>query len=344
MSVVLIGIDEAGYGPLLGPLCVAMCAVRVHDWSPGEPAPDLWKRLSRGVVKAPGKSARGRIAINDSKKLKLANDGPRDPLVHLERGVLAALGTMDLHPTCDHSLLATLGAELDACPWYAPVIPIPTANEAASMRIDASMLSSAAAAGGVEFLSLRCVTVCEQRFNDIVKARGTKAAATAEGIREHLLTSWHTWSARANALDHPPRLVCDRQGGRTAYAEMLAELLPIQPPGTPEIQVRVIEECAAQSRYHVALECPTGPRELSVLFQPEAEMAHLTVALASMTAKYCRELLMKRFNLYWNVQASDRGLPELKPTAGYRSDARRWLHDARELVDAGTRRTLVRIA
>jgi len=83
---------------------------------------------------------------------------------------------------------------------------------------------------------------------------------------------------------------------------------------------------------------------LSVLFQPEAEMAHLTVALASMTAKYCRELLMKRFNLYWNVQASDRGLPELKPTAGYRSDARRWLHDARELVDAGTRRSLVRIA
>ncbi len=344
MSVVLIGIDEAGYGPLLGPLCVAMSAVRVHDWSPGDPAPDLWSRLSRAVVKSPGKAARGRIAINDSKKLKLANDGRRDPLLHLERAVLASLGAMNLHPRCDHALLAALGAEVDESPWYAPVNTIPTGSDPASLSIDANMLASACADAGVELLALRCVTVCESRFNTIVSARGTKAATTAEGIREHLLTAWDTWAPRAGATDHAPRLVCDRQGGRTAYAEMLAELLPIQMKGIPEIQVRVIEECPAQSRYQLVHDLPNSPRELSVLFQPEAEAAHLTVALASMTAKYCRELLMKRFNRYWNEQAAAEGLPQLKPTAGYSTDARRWLKDAGKLVDAATRRSLVRIA
>ena len=61
-----------------------------------------------------------------------------------------------------------------------------------------------------------------------------------------------------------------------------------------------------------------------MLFEVDAEAAHFPVALASMAAKLVRELRMARFNRYWGARAS-----ELKPTAGYRADAERWLADLR---------------
>jgi hypothetical protein len=45
----------------------------------------------------------------------------------------------------------------------------------------------------------------------------------------------------------------------------------------------------------------------------------MPTALASMTAKYLRELSMKAFNEFWRAH-----IPELKPTAGYYRDAWRF--------------------
>ena len=49
------GIDEAGYGPMLGPLCVGMSAFLLerHDSSQQTHPPDLWAILSDGVVLKP---------------------------------------------------------------------------------------------------------------------------------------------------------------------------------------------------------------------------------------------------------------------------------------------------
>jgi hypothetical protein len=47
-----------------------------------------------------------------------------------------------------------------------------------------------------------------------------------------------------------------------------------------------------------------------------------------MTAKYVRELLMLRLNRFFK----DR-LPELKPTAGYHGDARRYVTDIRPVIE-----------
>ena len=41
-----------------------------------------------------------------------------------------------------------------------------------------------------------------------------------------------------------------------------------------------------------------------------------------MTAKYLRELSMRPFNAFWQ-----RHIPNLKPTAGYPTDARRFFDD-----------------
>ena len=58
-----------------------------------------------------------------------------------------------------------------------------------------------------------------------------------------------------------------------------------------------------------------------------------------MAAKLVRELAMMRFNTYWCTR-----IPELKPTAGYVQDARRWLGDTREHITDEQRSQMVRLA
>src|SRR5262249_19658827 len=165
---------------------------------------------------------------------------------------------------------------------------------------------------------------------------GTKAAVSFERVAEFLRGAWDEHAAREDLDEHGPRVVVDRQGGRTSYAGVLGK-------GFPEAEVRVVGECEARSRYEIVEPAgPSGgarPRRMSVMFTMEGEGRPLPVALASMAAKLVRELFMARFNRYWCGRVT-----ELKPTAGYNTDARRWLREAREWITEDERRTLVRRA
>ena len=130
MALILAGIDEAGYGPLLGPLCVGLCVMRIEEWKKGDEAPDLWKVLSSAVSRDLKGCKSGKLAVADSKKIKLPNvsDGvlskrERHPVAHLERGVLAALGGMSgdaAEPIeNDDELFQKLGAVLPTHACYA---------------------------------------------------------------------------------------------------------------------------------------------------------------------------------------------------------------------------------
>lgn len=61
---VLVGIDEAGYGPLLGPLVVSSAAFSMPEELLKA---DHWKVLSRAVGREK-KGLAGRLVITDSKK------------------------------------------------------------------------------------------------------------------------------------------------------------------------------------------------------------------------------------------------------------------------------------
>lgn len=335
MPLILAGIDEAGYGPLLGPLCVGAAVFRVDAWSPGDPAPDLWDRLSAAVCRKANDS-RARIAVDDSKKLKGPNDRTtRHPLFELERAVLSFLACLDLRPDTDLALFELLGAKPERHPWYdGPPLPSPSALQAGQIGIAANTLRSATAAGEASLLHLRCCTVGEAAFNDLLARTGTKAATNGWATSRHLRDLWDRWGAEEDSCHGGPRVVCDRHGGRTDYADYLARAVP-------GASVHTIEQSPQRSRYTLSGVSPDDhrPRAMTVMFTPEAESACLPVALASMTAKLVRELMMARFNHYWCALA-----PDLKPTAGYTQDARRWLRDAGDLVSRDARQILIRRA
>jgi len=345
VALIYCGIDEAGYGPLLGPLCVGFAAFRVEDWAEGDEAPDLWKRLSAAVCREPGDKRR-RVAVDDSKKLKLANSSvTKHPLHHLERGVLAFMGCLDCGdaatatlPASDDEFMRAIGVSLAPECWYsrdgcgaAERGAYPQGSSVDELAIAANTVKLALARAGIGVMRLQAAAVSESAFNELVEAAGTKAAVTESALVRFLGEVWERDAAVAEGGTDGVRVVCDRQGGRTQYSGMLARALP-------DARVRIVGETPMQSKYE--LESVVGARrKMSVAFKVEAESAHLPVALASMIAKLTREVLMARFNRYWC-----RRIPELKPTAGYAMDARRWLRDVHEAISPAERRVLVRRA
>jgi len=344
MPLLLAGIDEAGYGPMLGPLCVARAVVRVADWAEGQPAPDLWDLLSSCVCK-PGNDPRGRVAVNDSKKLKLPNDSAtRHPLTHLERGVLSFLAcraAAPARPQTDAELFAELGAKLESHPWYAepPGGPAacPASTTSQAIGVAANPLARGLAQTGVELVDLRVIAIGERAYNRLVRERGSKAGTTAAAFTMHLreiLEHWATSSAPGAITSL--RIVADRHGGRTDYADLLSSSLTGLQAIPGEVLIQTAEQTPARSRYQVRI----GVRApFAVLFQPEADAGFLPVALASMAAKLVRETIMARFNDHFC-----RLHPGLRPTAGYTEDARRWLAELGDRLSAEDRAALIRIA
>ena len=112
--VVLVGIDEAGFGPLLGPLVVSSSTFSLPNHLL---TTDLWQILRRSVGNRRKRLA-GRLLIVDSKKAYSKSTG----IKHLERTVLAVLKCLDKEPTTLTELIELLCPEclerLSAYPWY----------------------------------------------------------------------------------------------------------------------------------------------------------------------------------------------------------------------------------
>ncbi len=328
MPLISCGIDEAGYGPMLGPLCVGLACFRVENWQGQAHTPDLWELLGAGVcrsLKEHRADKRGRVVIADSKQLKLSNQSKtRHPLTHLERAALTLMGTAGVSVPDDAHLFAALGAVLPKEPWYAgKAIRLPLGLSEGEIGIATNVLGTALGEAGVAAEEMACIAVGEKRFNQIVRAEGTKSEVTAGAIGTHL----RTIERRFRASGDDVRIVCDRLGARMRYADLIERELP----GT---RVHCLMETNERSIYK--LEGWQG--DARIMFEIDSEAAHLPVACASIFAKLTRELAMARFNRYFSEK-----LGELKPTAGYYTDARRWLGDAQSILDAPTRKRLVRL-
>ena len=315
---VYAGIDEAGYGPLLGPLvvCRSVLAFGGEQKVLWDKQPDVWQVLEKAVCKKLV-GRKGRVTVGDSKRLITKAAG----IKHLETGVLcfarllqnwaelngeANLGTLlDMMGEKSHRSMAGLHwyQEQQTNQWDA----LPTASTDGEIAIAAGMLRREMQHQQVTLLDLAPALVLEDRFNQMASATRNKASTSFTFVAGHLHAIWKQWGA------HHPVVTVDRQGGRTRYLRVLSV-------NFPAAAIRILDESAERSAYQLT----QGQRQMSVTFETKGEEKHFPIALASMLCKYLRELFMMRMNRFFAEHVEG-----LKPTAGYTQDGRRWLDDVR---------------
>lgn len=318
---IVAGIDEAGLGPMLGPLTLGVAALRVP-----ERALDPWTALA-DVVSASIEDDADRFVVADSKVVFTRN--PRGAR-RLERTVLgfSALrgGGFEL-PRDARALLRRLqrgDAERSALEdefWARELdTALPRHAEPGALAINATRLADALAAQAIELVEL-----CAEAVP--VRALNASFAETDNKSRTHWLATrallHHVWERFGSDPALPLDVVVDRQGGRMHYRAALEEAFP-------RARVLLVRETAPLSEYVVEepATARTPARAMRLAFRERAEHASFAVALASCAAKYVRELAMDAFNA-WFAELD----PALQPTAGYVEDGRRWLADARGAIE-----------
>jgi ribonuclease HII len=304
----VVGIDEAGYGPNLGPLVQAAVAVRLPE---GDPVG--WETL-RPVARRVGEKADWRLLIDDSKKVY-----PRGGFAALERSVLALVPPLEetVGALLPHLTLPWVRAELDAEPWFDPSEAVPVTTDLESVWVHRRTVADNWNGLPAAFGPFVAAVVPPARFNRICDESGSKAAVLARGLIDLLRAAiLSVPGGDSDYPDEPVAVVCDKQGGRNYYAALVQE-------AAPEGWVVVEKEVADESRYRVE---GLG-RPVAVTFRPRAEGNSLPVAAASMLCKYLREVCMRQFNRYWTMQ-----VPGVRPTAGYPGDAKRFYGEIRETM------------
>jgi hypothetical protein len=316
---VFAGIDEAGLGPLLGPLAIGFSAFRTP-----RTCGHLWEEL-QSVVSADPAQDRTHIIVADSKRVHTRNPRGRRRLETTALAFLAQNGATGQPPANGRAILESApvacrpaAALLERHPWYAELDqPLPRHQEAGSVELTAARLTRAMAAARVEQLAAGVRLVPAGELNASYAETGNKGRTlwnmTAGVLRQ-------LWQAHGSEGLHA---ILDRQGGRSHYGGLIARTFPgcrVQTiaEGGPYCEYRVYERAGQESM---------PLRRMRLCFAERGEERSFAVALASCLAKYGRELSLAAFNAYFAARQ-----PDLKPTAGYTTDGRRWLADAAETL------------
>ena len=302
----LVGIDEAGFGPILGPLVVSCCVFQ----GPAEVLQsDLWQTLHRSVCQARRKQ-NGRLLIADSKKVHSKTSGCRD----LERSVGAALWAMDKSPAHLQQLLEILCPDalgrLEQYPWYQQLDGCLLQGDRADRELAGHVFATDLARHHMQLLDIKSHCLDVGTYNQQVQAMRNKARVLLSASCRWIQDAW-------DRQDHKTlEVVVDRQGGRMHYRASLQQVFP-------GLEMRILEENDQVSRYAMT----DGTRMMKIHFRVKADVHSLPVSLASMTSKWLRELLMMQINQYWQGHCH-----ELQPTAGYWQDGTRFIQDIRSRV------------
>lgn len=306
--MILAGIDEAGYGPILGPLSVGCCALRTREVAadPEAGPPDVWKPLRRVVSRRRDRKGR-KLHVNDSKQVY----SPALGLAELERSVLAWLSAAGAACGCLESLLRAAAPEclagMPALAWYE--IPEdeshPLAANATNIAIAANALKHECRLKGMELLVPRAHVLLEDRFNEMTAKTLNKSSVLFSITAQHIDRLLCEHAAEGLVI------VCDRHGGRSHYSSLLRLMFE-------DWDLTILNETETRADYVLR----RGTSWARLTFAEKADGSCLMTAMASMLAKYLRERLMRRFNAFWRRLA-----PELKPTAGYWPDGLRFLDD-----------------
>ncbi|MHC4757183.1 MAG: ribonuclease H family protein [Planctomycetota bacterium] len=302
--VTCVGIDEAGFGPILGPLVVSSCAFSVSDHLISA---DLWQLLRKSVAKKK-KALAGRLIVTDSKKAYNRRTG----IKNLKRTVLAFLGCLEKNPQTLNQLLTILCPDFlgrsDTYPWYKNCDSFEISVDETDVAIASGALKDDMKNSGIEFLDLNSCCLDVSHYNKMVKAVNNKSSVLFTAASRLMKNAFET------SPNQQLHILIDRQGGRVHYRNILQRMFP-------DMELKILHEKTTRSSY----ELKSNTRKMNLHFIVGADMKFLPVSLASMVSKFVRELLVENINSYFACRCSD-----LKPTAGYWKDGLRFIKDLRK--------------
>ena len=308
----LIGTDEAGYGPSLGPLVITATA-----WECPNRDLDLYEVLAEVVADSPksAKSSTGsrRLLIADSKVACRSG-----AIGNLETTVLLLLESVyGRRPKTLSDLVSIVMptvAEgfLEQHFWLKGLnieLPLESNDVQGEMYSElSSRFRAVCQRNAIRLSDIRSTIVLPPEFNDGVMELGNKATLLSD-------KTLRLAAGLMNGRSDDTLIECDKHGGRSYYSDLIARALTDCP-------VEIVLESAQQSVYQWS---PPN-RECEVRFTAKGE-GQLPVALASMVSKYVREVFMEAWNDFWSIQ-----VPNIKPTKGYPQDAKRFLGEINDAV------------
>jgi len=303
---VLVGIDEAGFGPILGPLVVSSSTFLLPR---SLLEADLWRILRKSVGNKRSRLA-GRLLIADSKKAYNKREG----IKHLERTVLACLRWLDKKPATLAELLTLLCPDclerLNDYPWYKGAGSYCLSADASDVAIASDVLADDLASNGIKLPELRSCCLDVAYYNKMVSSVKNKASVLFTATSQLIKRAYDNYGS------DDLQIIVDRQGGRVHYRRILQRMFA-------GMELRILRESPAASSY----ELQADGKGMRLHFVVGADERFLPVSLASMVSKYLRELLVYNINRYFVGFNAD-----LKLTAGYWKDGLRFIEDLKKNI------------